>query len=44
MRDVEKGFGRNTANVKASSSETSSFFDANGIKSELSALDGSDVS
>lgn len=41
--DVEKSLGRNAADIEASSSERSSFFDADGVESELCSLDGSDV-
>jgi hypothetical protein len=42
--DVQQGFGWDATDVEASSSERASFFDANGIQSELCALDGSNVS
>ena len=42
--DVQQSFGGDATDVEASSSERASFFDADGIESELCGLDGSDVS
>lgn len=43
MRDVEKGFGGDAANIEAGSSKCTSLLDADGIESELRCLDCSHV-
>jgi hypothetical protein len=41
--NVKKSLGRNATDIKACSSERSSFFDADSVESELCSLDSSDV-
>ena len=41
--DVEQSFGGNAADVQAGPSKGASFFDADGVESELCSFDGGDV-
>ena len=43
MRALEESFGRNAANVEASSSKRASHLNASNVHTELSGLDGSDI-
>jgi hypothetical protein len=44
VRVVQHGLGRDTSHVQAGTPEGSSLFDADGLVTELSGLDGGDVS
>lgn len=44
VRVVQHGLGRDTSDVQAGTPEGSSLFDADGLVTELSGLDGGDVS
>ena len=43
VRNVQQGFGGDATYVKAGSSETASFFNADSVETQLSCFDGGDV-